>query len=145
MDDRLEPSSCRRLDTLRPRTVGSLGLAAIAITFTFAACAGDDSDDLPGTASSDGAPLYAARCASCHGSDLQGTDVGPSLRSEVYEPNHHPDDSFRAAIHDGVTPHHWQFGPMPAITGLDDDEITAIITYIRDVQQRAGFEPYPPE
>ncbi len=34
---------------------------------------------------------------------------------------------------------------MPAITRLDDDEITAIITYIRDVQERQGFEPYPPE
>ena len=34
---------------------------------------------------------------------------------------------------------------MPAVSGLDDDEITAIIAYIREVQQREGFEPYPPD
>ena len=57
----------------------------------------------------------------------------------------HPDESFRVAIRDGVSPHHWDFGPMPAVSGLADDEITAIIAYIREVQQREGFEPYPPD
>jgi len=71
--------------------------------------------------------------------------MGPSQLSIVYEPNHHPDESFRAAIRDGVSPHHWDFGPMPAVSGLDDDEITAIIAYIREIQQREGFEPYPPD
>jgi mono/diheme cytochrome c family protein len=146
MDDRLDPSSGGRFGAPRRRTVGSLGRAALVISVSFAACGGDDdSDDRPGTASRDGAPLFAARCASCHGSDLRGTDVGPSLLSQIYEPSHHPDDSFRAAIQDGVTPHHWHFGPMPAIAGLDDAEITAIITHIREVQEREGFEPYPPE
>ena len=93
----------------------------------------------------DGSALYAERCASCHGADLRGTGMGPSQLSIVYEPNHHPDEAFRAAIRDGVSPHHWDFGPMPAVSGLDDDEITAIIAYIREVQQREGFEPYPPD
>lgn len=34
---------------------------------------------------------------------------------------------------------------MPPVIGLDDDEIDAIIAYIREVQQREGFEPYPPD
>jgi mono/diheme cytochrome c family protein len=144
MDDRLGPTSHVRFDTLRARTIRSRWLGPLVITAVLAACA-DDSPDRQGTGSGGGAQLYASRCASCHGSDLRGTDVGPSLLSEIYEPNHHSDDSVRAAVRDGVTPHHWQFGPMPAITGLDDDEVTAIITYIREVQRREGLEPYPPE
>ena len=120
-------------------------LGAVALTVLVGSCAGDDSDSPPGAASTEGAQLYANRCASCHGTDLRGTDVGPSLLSEIYAPDHHPDDSFRAAIRDGVTAHHWELGPMPAISGLDDDEITAIITSVRDRQEREGFEPYPPE
>ena len=56
-----------------------------------------------------------------------------------------PTTRFWVAIRDGVSAHNWEFGPMPAIGGLDDDEITAIITHIRGVQEREGFEPYPPE
>ena len=115
------------------------------VTFVVAAAAcGSDGSDVAGSPS-DGATLYAANCALCHGTDLRGTEIGPSQLSMVYEPGHHPDDSFRAAIRNGVTPHHWQFGPMPPVAGLDDDEIDAIITYIRDTQQREGFEPYPPD
>ncbi|MEN8239719.1 MAG: cytochrome c, partial [Actinomycetota bacterium] len=32
-----------------------------------------------------GEPLYQASCASCHGTDLRGTDKGPSHLSVVYE------------------------------------------------------------
>lgn len=144
MDDRLDPSSHGWRNTRLTNISGSRWLGPLAFTVVFAACA-EDSPNRQGAGSSGGAQLYADRCASCHGSDLRGTDVGPALLSEIYEPNHHPDDSFRAAVRNGVTPHHWQFGPMPAITGLDDDEITAIITYIREVQQRDGLEPYPPK
>jgi mono/diheme cytochrome c family protein len=111
-----------------------------------AACASDAGDAGGGSAQAgDGAALYAANCSACHGADLRGTGMGPSQLSIVYEPNHHPDVSFRTAIRNGVTPHHWDFGPMPAVSGLDDDEITAIIAYVREVQQREGFEPYPPD
>ena len=133
MDDGVGASSHRRFARWLP----------LAVTVAFAACSGDDDTaDRQTAGSSGGAQTYAARCASCHGSDLRGTDVGPPLLSEIYAPNHHADDSIRAAIRDGVTPHHWQFGPMPAITGLDDDEITAVIAYVREVQRREGFEPY---
>jgi mono/diheme cytochrome c family protein len=111
-----------------------------------AACASDAGDAGGGSAQAgDGSALYAANCAACHGADLRGTGMGPSQLSIVYEPNHHPDDSFRTAIRNGVSPHHWDFGPMPAVSGLDDEEITVIIAYVREVQQREGFEPYPPD
>jgi mono/diheme cytochrome c family protein len=90
-----------------------------------------------------GASAFATSCASCHGGDLRGTAVGPSLLSIVYEPGHHPDESFRSAIRNGVRPHHWDFGPMPQITRLTDSEIESVIMFVRAEQAEHGFEPYP--
>jgi len=95
-----------------------------------------------GSGTASGAELYAANCASCHGVDLRGTDQGPSQLSIVYEPDHHGDDAYRSAITRGARAHHWNFGDMPAVPGLDDDEIDAVIAFIRAEQQRQGFEPY---
>jgi mono/diheme cytochrome c family protein len=92
----------------------------------------------------DGEKVYAGNCAACHGSDLRGTAQGPSLLSIVYEPGHHPDESFRAAIRNGVSAHHWNFGPMPMINGVDDSEIDELLAFIRETQEREGFEPYEP-
>ncbi|MFT6812462.1 MAG: mono/diheme cytochrome c family protein [Ilumatobacter sp.] len=87
-----------------------------------------------------GGDLYQSNCASCHGANLQGTDKGPSHLSIVYEPNHHGDDAFRSAIINGAQQHHWNFGEMAAITGLDDDQIDDVIAYVRSEQERQGFE-----
>ncbi|MEP1124670.1 MAG: cytochrome c [Ilumatobacter sp.] len=87
-----------------------------------------------------GAELYQSNCASCHGDDLRGTDKGPSHLSIVYEPNHHGDDAFRSAIANGAQQHHWSFGDMAAIPGLDDSEVDDIIAYIRSEQTLQGFE-----
>jgi len=104
-----------------------------------AAC---NSDSPPANSGSEqtGRALYAENCASCHGIDLRGTDTGPSHFSILYEPNHHGDESFRSAIQNGAVQHHWNFGDMPPIDGLDDNEIDAIIAYIRAEQDREGFE-----
>lgn len=91
-----------------------------------------------------GGELYAQACASCHGADLRGTESGPSHLSEVYEPGHHGDAAFALAVQRGVTPHHWSFGPMPPIDGLTDSDVGAIVAFVRNVQLREGFEPYPP-
>lgn len=106
-------------------------------------CASDDVSvnpvvDLPVDA--DGAAIYQARCASCHGDDLRGTDKGPSQLSIVYEPSHHGDDSYRSAIRKGAPQHHWSFGDMPAVEDITDAQIELVITYVRDEQQRLGFE-----
>lgn len=93
---------------------------------------------------SDGAALYAAKCASCHGADLRGTALGPSHLSVVYEPGHHSDVSFRAAVLNGVQPHHWNFGPMLPVPGLTDEQIDSIVAFVRTIQAEKGFEPYPP-
>lgn len=88
----------------------------------------------------DGGELYAANCASCHGSDLRGTDRGPSHLSIVYEPNHHGDEAFRSAIRNGAAQHHWDFGDMPPVGGLTDAEIEAVIAFVRAEQEAQGFE-----
>jgi ubiquinol-cytochrome c reductase cytochrome c subunit len=73
--------------SLSPRPDGHRALvffiasvAAIATASLLAAARGSGSTDEPATA---GADLYAANCASCHGSDLRGTQEGPSHLSVV--------------------------------------------------------------
>lgn len=120
-------------------------VAVLAVTFTsliLAACGGDAEHPPPEAAG--GAALYQQSCASCHGTDLRGTDRGPSHLSQVYAPDHHPDASFRAAITQGSSAHHWNFGDMPPIPGLSDAEIDGIIAHVRDQQETHGFESYPP-
>jgi len=118
-------------------------VVACAVLAVTASCANDDSPPAASRGGT-GAVLYAQSCASCHGSDLRGTDVGPSHLSEVYAPDHHPDSSFRAAIEQGTRAHHWDFGDMSPVTGLSDEEIDAIIAYVREQQEEHGLEPYPP-
>jgi len=132
--------------TAIPRLV-KLGLL-VALVGIGASCGGDD--DAADTASLDqpvalGEQLYINKCASCHGTDLRGTDSGPSHLSIVYEPGHHPDDAFRAAVLQGVTAHHWEFGDMQPVAGLTDEDLDAIIAFVRAAQERDGFEPYPPD
>lgn len=130
---------------IRPRPRWSGVAAGVAMVLLVSACSGNDGGTDTAAASAAGEGLFQSSCASCHGSDLRGTDRGPSLLSQVYEPDHHPDASFRAAITRGSPAHHWNLGDMPPIPGLDDDEIDLIIAYVRDRQEVHGLEPYPPE
>lgn len=91
-----------------------------------------------------GRDLYTKNCAECHGDDLRGTDTGPSLLSIVYEPNHHTDAAFLLAVQNGVRAHHWNFGPMLPVPGLSDDDVAAIVAFVRETQRVEGFEPYQP-
>lgn len=87
-----------------------------------------------------GEQVYASACASCHGIDLKGTSKGPPHLSKIYEPGHHSDASFELAIANGSRAHHWDFGDMPPVPGLNDEEVAAVIAYVREVQEREGFE-----
>lgn len=125
----------RRHTTLAAAVTATVAIVAASCGSTPA----DSEPPAPGSAAT-GAELYQTNCASCHGVDLGGTEQGPSHLSIVYEPNHHGDDSFRSAILNGAPQHHWNFGDMAAVPGLDDDEIDAVIAYIRSEQERLGFE-----
>ena len=91
-----------------------------------------------------GGQLYAAHCASCHGTDLKGTDRGPSHLSAIYRPGHHADGAFALAAKVGVRQHHWRFGNMAPVEGLADDDLAAIVAFVREQQRLGGLEPYPP-
>jgi mono/diheme cytochrome c family protein len=114
---------------------GSLAILAAAVLLV--AC-GDDPQ--PQAQGSEGAQLFAANCSMCHGEGAGGTEQGPPLVDEIYEPSHHSDDSFRSAVAQGVAPHHWEFGPMPAIPSLAEDDVNAIIEYVRGLQREAGID-----
>ena len=120
-------------------------LAATVTTAVLAACGGGgggsgSGDPLAGGDPARGQELFAANCAACHGADATGTPSGPPLVHEVYEPSHHGDASFLRAVQQGVQPHHWEFGPMPAVPGLDTDDVADIIAHVRGLQREAGIQ-----
>lgn len=137
-------------DSTRTRRSGRSPLVIIAgvataVSLALTGCGSDDSNG--GNASgghssqiAEGEKLYQANCASCHGSDLRGTNKGPSHLSVIYEPSHHGDEAFRSAIANGAVQHHWPFGDMEPVPGLSESDVDAIIAYVRDVQEREGFE-----
>ena len=121
-----------------------VALAAVVVGLLLAGCGSGSSSSSKSDSTDRGGGVYQQSCASCHGTDLGGTDKGPSHLSEVYEPGHHPDAAFRSAIENGAQAHHWGFGDMAPVPGLDDDEIEAVIAFIRQQQEVNGFETYPP-
>lgn len=85
-----------------------------------------------------GAELFTANCSACHGEAALGTTLGPPLVHIVYEPNHHGDVAFHLAVERGVRAHHWRFGDMPPVPGLDRPDVERIVGYVRWLQREAG-------
>jgi cytochrome c2 len=83
--------------------------------------------------------LFLENCAVCHGVDVKGTETGPPLIHKVYHPGHHADGAFYLAVKFGVRQHHWKFGNMPPVKGVDQNMTTAIIKFIRHLQKEAGI------
>lgn len=87
-----------------------------------------------------GRAAFDANCAACHGESARGRDgLGPPLIDLVYGPDHHPDIAFTLAAKIGTRQHHWTFGNMPAVEGVTDAELAAIIAYIREIQRANGI------
>ncbi|QKT04167.1 cytochrome c [Ectothiorhodospiraceae bacterium 2226] len=86
-----------------------------------------------------GQSLFENNCVVCHGVRGSGTDQGPPLVHKVYEPSHHSDLAFFIAMRDGVRAHHWEFGDMPPVEGLEVEDMAQIIVYIRTLQREAGI------
>jgi len=114
-------------------------LAATALAF---ACGGGDGDPTPARTfeGTDGSALFQQACATCHGADLNGTDQGPPFLDAIYAPGHHADPAFFLAAKTGARSHHWNFGNMPPIEGLSDEQIAAIVAFVRAEQRAAGIE-----
>ena len=90
-------------------------------------------------AASEGKDVFHANCVTCHGSSASGTDKGPPLVHDIYNPGHHSDESFYRAAKQGVRQHHWAFGNMPAQPQVSEQEIARIVQYVQELQQANGI------
>lgn len=118
----------------RPRWAAAIATLVLLLS----ACGGDSGNDAEGTVAQ-GEQLYASNCAGCHGSDLEGTRIGPPMLDEYYLPGTTPDAEFVSAIRNGANAEAFDFGAMPAVPNLDDQQIQAIIDYVRERQREAGL------
>lgn len=91
-----------------------------------------------------GKVLFETNCAGCHGQMGGGTDQGPPLVHDIYNPGHHADISFLLAARNGVRAHHWPFGNMPPQPQVNEAQIEAIVKYVRELQEANGitFRPH---
>ena len=152
------------MPTSNPKRIVRAGAAALAaaVLGLCVACTGDDGAPDPATtptvaatieatptpdapaaprfSGTDGRSLYGQACAVCHGQALEGTNAGPTFLSRIYAPGHHADISFIFAVERGVRAHHWDFGNMAPVEGLEHEQVLAIIAFIREQQAAAGIE-----
>ena len=91
-----------------------------------------------------GKVIFDAVCAECHGTNAAGTDQGPPLVHDIYNPGHHADEAFQRAVRNGVPQHHWRFGDMPPQPQVGDEQLAQIVRYVRELQQANGirFKPH---
>jgi len=90
-----------------------------------------------------GKAAFDANCAPCHGANAAGTDRGPPLVHVIYNPGHHADGAFLVAAKLGVRQHHWQFGNMPPQPHVTEEQIAAIVRYVRELQAANGITERP--
>ena len=88
----------------------------------------------------EGQQLFNANCSACHGKNATGTDNGPSLIQKIYQPRLHADGAFFIAAKSGARAHHWQFGSMPPVEGVEKQEVARIVEYVRALQRANGIK-----
>ena len=133
-------------------TVATLAVIAIAVAgIAWFSRSNDPNDNQRGTqiagikvpalskAAAAGEAVFEAKCAACHGRHAAGSESGPPLVHKIYEPSHHADFSFHRAIKVGVRAHHWSFGDMPRIPGVNEADVQRIIAYVRELQRANGI------
>ncbi len=90
-----------------------------------------------------GKAAFDANCAQCHGKNAAGTDKGPPFVHDIYNPGHHSDEAFFFAAQRGVQRHHWTYGNMPAQPQVSRQEVSAIVRYVRELQEANGIFTRP--
>lgn len=90
-----------------------------------------------------GKGAFDANCLACHGPNASGTDKGPPLVHDIYNPGHHADEAFYRAAQYGVRRHHWYFGDMPPQPQITRKEMSAIVRYVRELQAANGITYKP--
>lgn len=86
-----------------------------------------------------GKDKFQAMCSSCHGKWGGGSEQGPPMLHGYYKPSHHGDAAFYRAALKGVKAHHWSFGDMPPVPGATRQDLDAIVSFIRWLQQEKGL------
>ncbi|MFH1340596.1 MAG: cytochrome c [Pseudomonadota bacterium] len=91
-----------------------------------------------------GRAAFEANCAACHGLEAAGTDKGPPLVHDIYNPGHHSDGVFFLAARLGVRQHHWSYGDMPPQRQVTEPQVAAIVQYVRELQvaNGIGYRPH---
>jgi mono/diheme cytochrome c family protein len=95
------------------------------------------------TLAQEGRLFFEANCAACHGQAGGGTDQGPPLVHDIYNPGHHADYAFVLAARNGVRAHHWPFGNMPPQPQVSEAQVNAIVKYVRELQRANGITYRP--
>jgi mono/diheme cytochrome c family protein len=90
-----------------------------------------------------GKTAFDANCAACHGVNASGTDKGPPLIHNIYNPGHHGDAAFYFAAKQGVRAHHWRYGDMPPQPQVTESQIKDIVGYVRELQRANGIGTQP--
>ena len=90
-----------------------------------------------------GKAAFDANCAACHGANASGTNKGPPLVHDIYNPGHHADGAFYFAAQRGVRSHHWPYGDMPPQPQVTPEKIKDIVSYVRELQRANGISYRP--
>jgi alcohol dehydrogenase (cytochrome c) len=80
-----------------------------------------------------GALAFASRCASCHGTDGNGGELGPAITTRVPA---RTDEELQAVVREGLPG-----AGMPAFSSLSGAELTDLIRYLRSLKPRNGSAP----
>jgi len=92
----------------------------------------------PGSAAWRGLALFRARCLECHAINREGGRVGPDLNVPRSIVEYRPEEQIRAYVRD---PRSFRYGRMPAHPDLGEDDLDALMAYLRAMAQRK----YDPE
>ncbi|TLP42154.1 cytochrome c [Cohaesibacter sp. CAU 1516] len=87
----------------------------------------------------EGRDLFNVNCSACHGEDGKGSEAGPPLIHDIYNPGHHADVAFYLAVANGVRQHHWPYGSMPPLPDVPKGQVKKIVKYVRETQQANGI------
>ncbi len=84
-----------------------------------------------------GYDLFRDRCIKCHAINREGGHVGPDLNVPQNITEYRPEDQIRAYI---KNPQAFRYGNMPAHPDMKDDELDAIVAYLRAMKDRKHDE-----
>jgi alcohol dehydrogenase (cytochrome c) len=80
-----------------------------------------------------GRQVFASRCASCHGSDGGGGELGPAIAARLPA---RTDDDLTTLVRQGLPA-----AGMPAFPGVSDAELKDLIRHLRTLRPRTGSGP----